>query len=66
MTVGGALRFWFPLSIVRVVQVVSRPMINLVVSRTLSDRVSKAAAAKVVISLLLLKLATSYLVISMY
>ena len=50
LTIAKGFIFWLPLALVRCVQVVSRPTLNLVVSRTLADRVSKAAATKVGIS----------------
>lgn len=47
LTLRKALLFWIPLTVVKQVQVISRPMINLVVSRTLSDTVGETEAAKV-------------------
>ena len=46
-----ALIFWMPLTLVRLVQTVSRPLINLFVSRTLSESAGENEAAKVCSSL---------------
>ncbi|XP_067947939.1 progressive ankylosis protein homolog B-like isoform X4 [Watersipora subatra] len=48
LTVSKALRFWMPLACVRLVQDISRPLLNLVVSRNLSVKVGKEAAAKAI------------------
>ncbi|XP_067947940.1 progressive ankylosis protein homolog B-like [Watersipora subatra] len=48
LTVSKALRFWMPLACVRLAQDMSRPLLNLVVSRNLSVKVGKEAAAKAI------------------
>ncbi|KAF6040641.1 ANKH [Bugula neritina] len=48
LTVGQGICFWFPLTLVRLAQVLGRPIINLVVSRNLAVNVSEEAAAQAV------------------
>ena len=47
LTFCGAISFWFPVTLVRMGQAISRPMINLFVSRTLSSTEGKDAAVQV-------------------
>ncbi|KAF6038000.1 ANKH [Bugula neritina] len=49
LTVASTIWFLIPLVMVRVVQVTSRPIINLVVSRTLSETAGPKAAAQVTV-----------------